>query len=165
MSLSEREVGPGPAFTVGHRIDQHAVRDEVPVRVGPRPRGRAHQVVGGVAGARHGEAVDNVGGALAAGRGPHGEVVAAGAAVKLIVAADHLVEGVERRAAHEGAAECTKKCVEAGQKIVFVTDKDHKVLSVDNPDTLKDHLGHHVAIDGNVDASAGSIHVDNVSMM
>jgi hypothetical protein len=69
------------------------------------------------------------------------------------------------KAAHEGAAECTKKCVEAGQKIVFVTDKDHKVLSVDNPDTLKDHLGHHVAIDGNVDASAGSIHVDNVSMM
>ena len=69
------------------------------------------------------------------------------------------------KAAHAGAEECTKKCVEAGQKVVFVTDKDHKVLNVDNPDALKDHLGHHVSVEGNVDSSAGTIHVDNVSMM
>jgi hypothetical protein len=60
---------------------------------------------------------------------------------------------------------CTKKCLAAGEKMVFVTDKDHKVLSVDNPDALKDHAGHHVAVKGQVDSSAGTIHVDSASML
>src|ERR1700691_3508005 len=34
-------------------------------------------------------------------------------------------------ASHEA---CTKKCMAAGEKIVIVTDKDQKVLIVDNPD-------------------------------
>ena len=60
---------------------------------------------------------------------------------------------------------CTKKCLAAGEKMVFVTDKDHKVLTVDNPDALKDHAGHHVAVKGQVDSSAGTIHVDSASML
>jgi hypothetical protein len=61
-------------------------------------------------------------------------------------------------------ADCAKKCVAGGQKIVFVTDSDKKVLNVDNPDTLKDHVGHHVQVKGHVDADAGTLHVNSVKM-
>jgi hypothetical protein len=64
-------------------------------------------------------------------------------------------------ASHEG---CAKKCVGAGEKPVFVSDKDHKVIPVDNPDALQDHLGHHVQVTGNM-TSAGSMHVDSVKML
>ena len=32
--------------------------------------------------------------------------------------------------------------------MVIVTDKDQKVLTVDNPDALKGHEGHHIAVTG-----------------
>jgi hypothetical protein len=69
------------------------------------------------------------------------------------------------KGANAKGEECTKKCLASGEKMVFVTDKDHKVLTVDNPDALKDHAGHHVAVKGQVDSSAGTIHVDSASMM
>lgn len=69
--------------------------------------------------------------------------------------------GVKGAAA--GKEECAKKCIEAGEKMVVVTDKDKKVLTVDNPDALKDHIGHHVAITGTT--TADSIHVDSVKML
>jgi len=58
---------------------------------------------------------------------------------------------------------CTKKCIAAGEKAVLVTDADQKVLAVDNPDALKGHEGHHVAVTGHVDG--GKIHVDSVKML
>ena len=58
---------------------------------------------------------------------------------------------------------CTKKCLESGEKMVIVTDKDQKVLTVENPDALKDHAGHHIAATGSV--SGDSIHVDSVKML
>ncbi|HKW27089.1 MAG TPA: hypothetical protein VJN48_14985 [Terriglobales bacterium] len=69
------------------------------------------------------------------------------------------------KGANAKGEECTKKCLASGEKMVFVTDKDHKVLTVDNPDVLKDHAGHHVAVKGQVDSSAGTIHVDSASML
>ena len=54
------------------------------------------------------------------------------------------------KGANAGAEACTKKCIGTGAKVVIVTDKDQKVLAVDNPDALKDHLGHHVAVTGSV---------------
>jgi hypothetical protein len=60
-------------------------------------------------------------------------------------------------------AECTKKCLEKGAKLVVVTDGDDKVLAVDNPDALAGHEGHHVAVTGKV--SGDSIHVDSVQML
>jgi hypothetical protein len=47
--------------------------------------------------------------------------------------------------------------------MVIVTDKDQKVLKVDNPDALKDHVGHHVAVTGS--ETADSIHVQSVKMI
>jgi hypothetical protein len=52
---------------------------------------------------------------------------------------------------------CTKKCVDAGEKMVFVNDADQKVWAVNNQDALKGHEGHHVQIkaavhdDGSID--------------
>ncbi len=60
-------------------------------------------------------------------------------------------------------AECAKKCMEKGAKVVVVTDNDDKVLTVDNPDALTEHVGHHVAVTGKV--SGDSIHVDSVKML
>jgi hypothetical protein len=64
-------------------------------------------------------------------------------------------------AAHEA---CAKKCVGNGEKPVFVSDKDQKVIPVDNPAALQDHLGHHVAVTGTMTAG-GSLHVDSVKML
>ena len=67
------------------------------------------------------------------------------------------------KGANAGAAECTKKCIKGGAKMVVVTDKDQKVLTVDNPDALTGHEGHHVAVTGQV--SWDSIHVESVKML
>jgi hypothetical protein len=63
-------------------------------------------------------------------------------------------------ASHEA---CAKKCLDKGAKMVVVTDDDKKVLTVENPDALKDHVGHHVAVTGHVNGD--SIHVESASML
>jgi hypothetical protein len=67
------------------------------------------------------------------------------------------------KGAHEGAAECTKKCIASGAAMVVVTDSDKKVLTVDNPETLKGHEGHHVAVTGQV--TGDKIHVESAKML
>jgi len=64
-------------------------------------------------------------------------------------------------ASHEG---CAKKCVGAGEKPVFVSDKDQKVVPVANPDALQEHIGHHVQVSGTMEKD-GSLHVDKVKML
>jgi hypothetical protein len=60
-------------------------------------------------------------------------------------------------------AACAKKCIDAGEKPVLVTDNDQKVLNVSNPDTLKDHAGHHIKVDGTLDGN--TLTVKQVSML
>jgi len=67
------------------------------------------------------------------------------------------------KGAHAGAEACTKKCIEGGAKLVVVTDGDQKVLAVDNPDALKGHEGHHIAVTGSI--KGDSIHVDSAKML
>ena len=67
------------------------------------------------------------------------------------------------KGANAKAAECTKKCLAAGAKMVVVTDSDQKVLTVENPDALTGHEGHHVAVTGHVEGD--SIHVESVKML
>jgi hypothetical protein len=67
------------------------------------------------------------------------------------------------KGANASAEACTKKCLEKGAKMVIVTDKDQKVLMVDNPDALKGHEGHHIAATGSV--KGDSMHVDSVKML
>lgn len=60
-------------------------------------------------------------------------------------------------------ADCVAKCVQGGAAPIMVSDKDQSVLKIDNPDAVKDHLGHHVTVTGTVDN--GTIHIDSVTMV
>ena len=55
------------------------------------------------------------------------------------------------KAAHEGAAECTVKCIKEGAKYVFVNDADKKVYAIADPDKVAAHAGHHVSVKGSVE--------------
>src|SRR5271157_5929757 len=68
------------------------------------------------------------------------------------------------KGANAGHAACAKKCVEAGEKPVLVTDKDQKVVGIDNPDAVKGHEGHHVQVTGTMD-DKGMVHVTKVTML
>jgi hypothetical protein len=67
------------------------------------------------------------------------------------------------KGANAGAAACTKKCIDGGASAVIVTDTDQKVLTVDNPDAVKGHEGHHVIVSGHV--TGDKIHVDSLKML
>jgi type 1 fimbria pilin len=67
------------------------------------------------------------------------------------------------KGANASHAACMTKCLGKGAKAVIVTDSDQKVVSVDNPDVLKGHEGHHVAVTGEM--TGDSIHIENVKMI
>jgi type 1 fimbria pilin len=67
------------------------------------------------------------------------------------------------KGANSSHAACMSKCMGKGAKAVIVTDDDQKVVNVDNPDVLKGHEGHHVAVTGAM--KGDSIHVDSVKML
>lgn len=52
-----------------------------------------------------------------------------------------------------------------GDKVTFVNDADQKSWDVVNPETLKDHVGHHVQLSAHVYADKNSIHVMSVKML
>ena len=52
-----------------------------------------------------------------------------------------------------------------GDKITFVSDEGGKSWDVVNPETLKDHVGHHVQLNAHVYADKGQIHVMKVTML
>jgi hypothetical protein len=52
-----------------------------------------------------------------------------------------------------------------GDKISFVNDADQKSWEVMNPETLKDHVGHHVQVSAHVYADKDQIHVMSVKMV
>jgi len=89
--------------------------------------------------------------------------------VGLAVAAATTVKGIvsDSQCGAKGAsashAACMTKCLSKGAKAVIVTDDDQKVLTVDNPDSLKGHEGHHIAATGTV--TGDSIHIDSVKML
>jgi hypothetical protein len=60
-------------------------------------------------------------------------------------------------------AACAQKCLTKGAKVVVVTDDTKQVLTVDNPEALKGHEGHHVAVTGEV--KGDSIHVEKATML
>lgn len=67
------------------------------------------------------------------------------------------------KGAHEGAGECTTKCVkEKGAKYVFVNDADKKVYAIDAQDKVAAHAGHHVTVKGSVDGD--NLKLTDISM-
>src|ERR1700731_3195993 len=67
------------------------------------------------------------------------------------------------KGANDKAEACTKKCLAAGADLVVVTDADQKGLMETNPEALKGHEGHHVAVTGHVEGD--SIHVESAKML
>ena len=70
----------------------------------------------------------------------------------------------------ECAAHGDKKCsnkehVAQGAKLVLVTDGDNKVWTIENPQTLADHQGHHVQVKAMTDADKGTVNVQEVKML
>jgi len=67
------------------------------------------------------------------------------------------------KGANASHAACMTKCLGKGAKTVIVTDSDQKIVNIDNPDALKGHEGHHVAVTGAM--TGDSIHVEGVKML
>jgi hypothetical protein len=69
-------------------------------------------------------------------------------------------------AKHAGTgAACAKKCIEGGEKPVFVDEAKKQVWAIDNPEAVKEAYGKHVSLKVTADASAKSVHVDSVSVL
>jgi hypothetical protein len=67
------------------------------------------------------------------------------------------------KGANASHAACMQKCLGKGAKAVIVSDSDHSVVNVDNPDVLKGHEGHHVAVTGEM--TGDSMHIESVKML
>lgn len=67
------------------------------------------------------------------------------------------------KGANANHAACAKKCLAAGEKPVIVSDKDQKVIAVDNPEAVTGHEGHHVSATGTV--TGDSMHVTKLAML
>jgi len=65
------------------------------------------------------------------------------------------------KGANEAHASCAKKCIEGGEKPVLVTDKDQKIVPIENPSAVSSQVGQHVQVSGTM-TSSGSLHVDKV---
>src|SRR3984957_9406557 len=71
-------------------------------------------------------------------------------------------------AMHNGSAPnaaCVKKCIDAGAKPVFVDDAKKTVYTIDDPDAIKGHEGHHVSVVAKVNDSDKTIHISKVTML
>ncbi len=69
-------------------------------------------------------------------------------------------------AKHAGTgAACAKKCLEGGEKPVFVDEAKKEVWTIDNPESVKEAYGKHVALTVTADAGAKSVHVTKVSVL
>ena len=70
----------------------------------------------------------------------------------------------------ECAAHGEKKCsnkehVAQGAKLVLVTDGDNKVWTIENPQTLADHQGHHVQVKATTGTDKSTVNVQEVKML
>ena len=68
------------------------------------------------------------------------------------------------KGANAAHSACAKKCIEGGEKPVLVTDKDQKVVPIENPAAVSGHEGQHVKVTGTM-TDSGSLHVDKVSAL
>jgi hypothetical protein len=69
-------------------------------------------------------------------------------------------------ATHVGSgAACVKKCIGGGAKPVFVDDAKKQVWTIDDPEAVAAHYGHHVAVQGTVNTADKSVHIASVTML
>ena len=66
------------------------------------------------------------------------------------------------KGANANHAACAKKCIDGGEKPVFVSDKDQKVVPIENPTAVSGHEGQHVKVTGTM-TSDGAMKVASVT--
>jgi hypothetical protein len=49
---------------------------------------------------------------------------------------------------NESDIKCVKACIDRGEKVVFIDERDKAVIAIHNPEAVKGHEGHHVAVIG-----------------
>jgi len=60
---------------------------------------------------------------------------------------------------------CVAKCIKEGAKPVFVDDAKNTVWTIDNPDAVKGHYGHHIQMTGTEDPAKKEVHITGVTML
>jgi hypothetical protein len=60
---------------------------------------------------------------------------------------------------------CVTKCIKEGAKPIFVDDAKSTVWTIDNPDAVKGHYGHHIQFTGTEDATKKEVHITGVTML
>jgi hypothetical protein len=78
------------------------------------------------------------------------------------LAQDSMKPSPDQAKAAGKAVHITGKISDDGKS--FTNDKDGKSWTIDNPDAVKGHEGHHVVLTAQPDASAGSVHVMSLKM-
>lgn len=79
------------------------------------------------------------------------------------LAQDSMKPSADQTKASGKAVHITGKISDDGKS--FVTDKDSKSWTIDNPGAVKGHEGHHVVLTAQADLSASSIHVMSLKMV
>jgi hypothetical protein len=73
--------------------------------------------------------------------------------------------GAEHASSKGANPGCVAKCIKEGAKPVFVDDAKKNVYTIDNPDAIKSHYGHHIEFTGTEDASTKTVHIAKVTML
>jgi hypothetical protein len=73
--------------------------------------------------------------------------------------------GAEHASVKGANRSCVAKCIKEGAKPIFVDDAKQNIYSIDNPDSIKDHYGHHIQFTGTEDATKKSVHITKVTML
>ena len=68
------------------------------------------------------------------------------------------------KGANASHADCAKGCIGSGEKPVLVTDKDQKIVPIENPAAVTGHAGQHVKVTGSMTAN-GTVHIDKVAAL
>jgi hypothetical protein len=93
-------------------------------------------------------------------------VVALSLVIGVSVFAQDTMKAADDKMAPSSPVKNLKGTVKAeGERITFVTDKDNKSWGVMNPETVKEHVGHHVQLSARIYADSDSIHVMSVKML
>ncbi len=60
---------------------------------------------------------------------------------------------------------CVAKCIKEGAAPVFVDDAKSTVWTIDNPDVVKGHYGHHIEMSGTENLATKQVHITSVTML
>jgi len=67
-------------------------------------------------------------------------------------------------AKHAGSgAACVKKCIDGGEKPVFVDEAKKEVWTIDNPDAVKSFYGAHVTVSATSNPDKKTVHIDSIA--